>query len=556
MKGRKRFSKIVLFLFMIVPASWSAAAYGATLNVPATYSTIQAAIGAASVTGGDTILVANGTYSGEGNVNLTVNKPVRIESEGGPNQCIIDCQGNGRAFTFQSGAVTETLLKGFTIRGGRVIGSGGGILCEDGAQLTVEDCIITGNAADASSDYQVLGYGGGIACLNSSPVISNCHIEGNSSAIGGGGLYLLGSSAIVTRCTITENAGGFYGGGVYMESVSPKVSSPSFSSCMVTQNSAMYYGGGLYSSTNASPEITNCTVADNSTLDDAYAAGGGLYLFNGCSATITNSILWNNTAPEGPEIKAYFQCLVRVSFSTVKGGENSVAIDAAVSPMIAGTTSTTAAATYSTLEWLDKNTTDDPKFVDPDAGDYHLALDSPCVDAGTPDLDLPESDFEGDPRVINSNPDKGGDEYQPSISSAREVQIDVRPGSRHNQIDLGAWGFLPVAVLSTADFDATSIDPKTVKFAGARPMHSVRTHVNRDRKADMLFFFWIRQLELLDENSTTTPVTAEAILTGETKEKELIVGEETVTVIDPKHKRHWWHKFAPVAHNKSSRHSR
>ncbi len=77
----------------------------------------------------------------------------------------------------------------------------------------------------------------------------------------------------------------------------------------------------------------------------------------------------------------------------------------------------------STLEWSDTNNTDDPKFADPDAGDYHLASDSPCVDAGTPDVDLPDLDFEGDLRILNSTPDMGGDEFKPRSRSLMKSKL-------------------------------------------------------------------------------------------------------------------------------------
>ncbi len=48
-----------------------------------------------------------------------------------------------------------------------------------------------------------------------------------------------------------------------------------------------------------------------------------------------------------------------------------------------------------------------------------------------------------------------------------EVDIDIKPGSDPNCINLGSQGVIPVAILSTADFDATQVDPTTVELAGA-----------------------------------------------------------------------------------------
>ena len=47
------------------------------------------------------------------------------------------------------------------------------------------------------------------------------------------------------------------------------------------------------------------------------------------------------------------------------------------------------------------------------------------------------------------------------------VAIDIKPGSYPNVINLGSHGLVPVAILSSEDFDATTVDPETVELAGA-----------------------------------------------------------------------------------------
>jgi len=47
------------------------------------------------------------------------------------------------------------------------------------------------------------------------------------------------------------------------------------------------------------------------------------------------------------------------------------------------------------------------------------------------------------------------------------VGIDIKPGSDDNTINLGSFGVIPVAILSSPDFDATTVDPETVTLAGA-----------------------------------------------------------------------------------------
>ena len=51
---------------------------------------------------------------------------------------------------------------------------------------------------------------------------------------------------------------------------------------------------------------------------------------------------------------------------------------------------------------------------------------------------------------------------------ATAVNIDVKPGDDLNYINLGSNGKTPIAILSTATFDAADVNPLTVKVAGAR----------------------------------------------------------------------------------------
>jgi len=47
-----------------------------------------------------------------------------------------------------------------------------------------------------------------------------------------------------------------------------------------------------------------------------------------------------------------------------------------------------------------------------------------------------------------------------------QVEIDIKPGSDPNCFNLNGHGVIPVAILSSADFDATSVDPETVMLGG------------------------------------------------------------------------------------------
>ena len=54
-----------------------------------------------------------------------------------------------------------------------------------------------------------------------------------------------------------------------------------------------------------------------------------------------------------------------------------------------------------------------------------------------------------------------------AVGGPLPVDIDIKPGSYPNAINLGSNGVVPVAILSTPDFDAATVDPDTVFLAGS-----------------------------------------------------------------------------------------
>lgn len=113
--------------------------------------------------------------------------------------------------------------------------------------------------------------------------------------------------------------------------------------------------------------------------------------------------------------------------------------------------------------------------------------------------------------------------YSPVI----EVEIDIKPGSDSNSINLSSKGVIPVAVLTTDDFDAKDVDPNTVSFAGASPVRWTMEDVDGDGDFDMLFHFKTQEL-VLDEDST------EATLTGVNLDGIPIEGTNTVKIVPKK----------------------
>jgi len=155
------------------------------IHVPGDYSTIQRGINASNTS--DIVLVADGIYFGNGNRDISFyGKAITVQSENGPENCIVDCEGMGRGFIFTSSENLNSILSGFTIINGFSSGGGGGIYVTSSPMI--ENCIIRKNTATDS--------GGGILFEgeNTDPSISNCVILDNTATIDGGGIAMKGSS--------------------------------------------------------------------------------------------------------------------------------------------------------------------------------------------------------------------------------------------------------------------------------------------------------------------------------------------------------------------------
>ncbi len=135
----KRVILLLTAAYLLIPSTKAA-----TLRVPSQYWRIQAAINAS--VNGDTVLVADGVYAGSGNKNLDFSgKAIVVMSDNGAENCIIDCENDGRGFYFHSSEDTNSVLKGFTVRNGRTY-PGGGIFCNCSSPK-ITDCVLKDNVA-------------------------------------------------------------------------------------------------------------------------------------------------------------------------------------------------------------------------------------------------------------------------------------------------------------------------------------------------------------------------------------------------------------------------
>ncbi len=293
--------------------------YVSDANAP----TIQSAIDAAEE--GDTVVIEPGVYMGDGNRDLDFKgKAITLRSIDPDDPEIV-----ASTVIFCQGSDTEN-HRGFRFHN------------NEGADSVLDGFTITGGYAS---------YGGAIRCRNSSPMIANCVFEDNLCSVTGGAMENdKNSNPSLTNCVFRNNSSEWIAGAVRNHT-----SSPVFINCLFTGNTALAGGAMRNENDRSNPTLINCTFADNK------AAGWASGIFNGdinTSPIIKNCIFWNNQdAGGGDQSAQIYEGSPVINYSCIQGWTG-------------------------TLGGVG-NMGDDPCFVDPDNGDYHLRFDSPGIDAGT-----------------------------------------------------------------------------------------------------------------------------------------------------------------------------
>ena len=249
--------------------------------------------------------------------------------------------------------------------------------------------------------------------------------------------------------------------------------------------------------------VNNTSDADNNTDGD----GGGIFN-NGGTLVLTGTIVAGNQDRGGqaPDCGAS-------NPKNATGGFNLIG-------------NTTGCAAYAATAAVANAVADLGPLADNGGLTYtHLPL------AGSPALDAagaacPASDQRGVSRPQGAACDIGSVEVEVTI-----VGIDVRPGSDTNPISLRVGGTVPVAVLSSATFDASLVEVSSVLLEGVavatRPngayMASLED-VNADGRLDLVLHF---PVGLLGLDTSITSLT----LTGELIAGDLFQGSDIVTIV-------------------------
>ncbi len=371
------------------------------INVPGEQPTIQAGINAA--VHGDTVLVADGLYTGPGNRDINFGgRNITVKSESGPLSCIIDVQASASqsfgGFYLNSGESELAVIEGFTIRNAYVHGSGAAIHLGDAAPVIrnnrIENC-----HADS--------HGGGIYSSEfSSPVLIGNTISGNESWEWGGGIFAEGYLHL--RDNLIELNSAALGGGIYADwganftnnriignsaDYGGALASLGYSyivmeNTLVADNHAAVNGGAFWFMDEANCWFDNCTLAGNSAGSSGGVLYGVVYSFYG-SFRIDNSIIWGNS-PDNFDASGLTKSF---AYTDIEGG------------------------------WSGEGNIDaDPLFVTGPLGDWYLsqtsagqAADSPCLDSGSVSADVLCYEYVGNPicmSELTTRTDRGLDSGQ------------------------------------------------------------------------------------------------------------------------------------------------
>jgi predicted outer membrane repeat protein len=395
--------------------SYGGAVYGGGTFINCTFTS-------SSTTTGHGAVRAGGAVSGDGiftNCTFTSNKGSAVFGSGTFTNCTFASNSDGAVWLdYRSSSVTFTNCT-FTSNYSAVYYNG------VGNSVTATDCTFTSNSGYAVhvshgkvtfTNCTVTSNSNGAAVWvdqGSSGTFTNCTFTNNSN---GAAVWVdQGSSGTFTNCTFTNNSakngGAVYGGGT-------------FTNCTFTSNSATGSGGAV----SGDGIFTNCTFTGNSAEGEGGAVSGGssfvncLFYKNSAysggvirsSGEVINCTFYGNSAKEeGGAIRGSKSIINSIFYKNMAGGkdndiastESSMEIDYSLVSYLKG------AANFGAHNIMMVN----PKFVDPEQGDFHLRPDSPCVNAGN---EVPEAfkerplDLDGKPRVVGGKIDMGAYEWQ------------------------------------------------------------------------------------------------------------------------------------------------
>ena len=192
---------------------------------------------------------------------------------------------------------------------------GGGILCLSNDSPVVEGCVISGNRCGllTQSRVEVVAYngsgleiyraidlsvygeegaGGGLLFVNSTPLLRENQIEGNTAGGYGGGVAFIGNeSALVENCHVVSNATGYHGTQTGVTVIAYNESGQEIYRDVQFGGSGNSHGGGIYSR-DSRLNVTSSHISANTAL----IAGGGVAMEQASSVSFVASFITDNAA--------------------------------------------------------------------------------------------------------------------------------------------------------------------------------------------------------------------------------------------------------------------
>lgn len=148
---------------------------------------------------------------------------------------------------------------------------------------------------------------------------------------------------------------------------------------------------------------------------------------------------------------------------------------------------------------------------------------------GTATVTVADFNNDGRPDLATANHETSTVTVLINDSSAETaVQIDIKPADARNRINPRSNASIRVAVLSRSDFDATEVDPATVRFGRtgteAAPVHFALKDVDRDGNTDIVLLFKIRHTGIACRDTS-------ASLSGKTFSGRTIRGSDFIQTV-------------------------